>query len=84
MSDTPRISICANPNCGSKFMRLGEGRLAVFSVNNSEAWGLPKHKKQKAVWLCNECASQMYVRLDRLHHAVQLVYKHRTREQVAA
>lgn len=83
MPDKTRISVCANPNCGSEFRRLGEGTLAVFSVDDSEEWGLPKHKKQKAVWLCNECASQMYVRLDRLHHAVQLVHKHHYRQQAA-
>jgi hypothetical protein len=71
MRGTPRISDCANPECNSKFKRLGEGDLVVFPVDDPLTWGVPEHTKQKAVWLCHTCASQMYVRLDSRHHIVQ-------------
>jgi len=75
MSDNPDISSCANPKCGSEFKRLGEGRLAVYLVDDPVAWGLPEHIKQKALWLCDACDSQMYIRLDRRRHVVRFVRK---------
>jgi hypothetical protein len=81
---TPHVSTCANPKCGSEFRRLSEGRLAVFPVDDPTAWGLPEHTKQKAVWLCGACASQMYIRLDRRHHVVRVVNKHHNRKSQAA
>lgn len=78
MPNTPRVSKCANPECDSEFRRLREGTLAVFPVNDPLAWGLSENTRQKAVWLCHTCASQMYVRLDCRHHIVQLVRKSRS------
>ena len=75
MPDNPDISSCANPKCGSEFKRLGEGRLAVYLVDDPVAWGLPEHSKQRALWLCDACASQMYIRLDRRRHVVRFVRK---------
>jgi hypothetical protein len=84
MTGKPDISCCANPKCGSEFKRLGEGRLAVFLVDNPTAWGLPEHAKQKAVWLCDACASKMRIRLDRRHHVVQFIQEHRIQHSSAA
>jgi hypothetical protein len=74
-SDVPDVNECANPSCSAKFLRLGEGHLSVFPVDDPNAWGLPKHSRQKAVWLCNECASTMYVRLDRRRHLIHVAHK---------
>lgn len=84
MPDTPVVSSCANPKCSSQFRRLGEGKLAVFAIDDPVAWGLPEQTKQKAVWLCNACAAEMYIRLDRRHHTVQLVHKNRRHSSHAA
>lgn len=73
--DVPDVNECANPSCRAKFLRLAEGHLSVFPVDDPKAWGLPKHSRQKAVWLCNECASTMYVRLDRRRHLVHVAHK---------
>jgi len=75
MPDNPDISSCANPKCGSEFKRLGGGNLTVYLVDDPVAWGLPEHIKQRALWLCDTCASQMYIRLDRLRHVVRFVRK---------
>jgi hypothetical protein len=56
----------------------------AFLVDDPAAWGLPEHAKQKVVWLCDECASQMHIRLDRRHHAVQFIREHRTQNSTAA
>ena len=69
------ISTCANPDCGSKFQRLGDGELSVFHITDPQAWGLSPHVKQKVIWLCNGCCEQYYVRIDRRHHSAQLVHK---------
>ena len=84
MTGKPDISCCANMKCGSEFMRLGEGRLVVFLVDDPEAWGLPEHAKQKAVWLCDACAPQKHIRLDLRHHAVHLIRKYHTQASAAA
>jgi hypothetical protein len=67
------LSKCANPHCNSKFVRFGDGELFVFHVADPQAWGLPSHAKQKILWLCNECCSTFFVRLDRRHHAAQII-----------
>ncbi len=76
MPDAPDISKCANAECDRRFHRMGEGKLAVFPVSDPKAWGLPGHLRQKAVWLCDRCADQMYVRLDRKHHQILVVRRH--------
>jgi hypothetical protein len=83
-TEKPDIGSCANPNCNSEFKRLGEGRLFAFLVDDPAAWGLPEHAKQKAVWLCDECASRMHVRLDRRHHTIQIVREHGAQNSTAA
>lgn len=67
---------CANSNCNAHLHRMGDGKLYAFPVDDPKSWGLPPHLKQKVVWLCGECAGNMYVRLDRRHHRVQLVHRH--------
>ena len=73
------VSTCANPECKSKFVRLGDGELFVFPVLDPEGWGLPRNVKQKAFWLCDGCCSKYYVRVDRRHHAARIVHKPTTR-----
>jgi hypothetical protein len=75
MPGAPDVGKCANSECHHRFHRLGEGKVWAFSVSDPHAWGLPAHLRQKAVWLCDECAARMYVRLDRKHHSIQLVHK---------
>jgi len=58
-----------------RLAKMGEGRLAVYLVDDPVAWGLPEHIKQRALWLCDACASQMYIRLDRRRHVVRFVRK---------
>jgi len=74
---SPEVHTCANPQCNSNFKRLGEGELHAFPVNNPQAWGLPQDAKQKAVWLCEQCAASFYIRVDQQHHRIQLFRKHR-------
>lgn len=77
--ENPDVSTCANPSCSNPFTRLCEGHLYAFPVSDSEEWGLPSHIKQKAVWLCQQCAETLYVRLDRKHHRVQVAHKPQNR-----
>jgi hypothetical protein len=72
MPDVPDVSQCANPECDRHFRRLGEGKLWVFPIFDPKPWGLPAHLRQKVVWLCDECAEEMYVRIDRKRHVIQL------------
>jgi hypothetical protein len=71
------VNICVNPDCQAEFKRLGEGQLTVLPVKKPELWGLPKHAKQKVVWLCKRCSSSMYVRADHQRHAIQILQKPR-------
>lgn len=80
VTGVPDVSSCANPQCNATFNRLGEGKLMIFPIDDATEWGLPKEAKQKAIWLCRECASHMYVRLDRRRHVVQLVRHERSHE----
>lgn len=77
------VSTCANPECQSKFVRLGDGELFVFPVADPKAWGLPPQAKQKVLWLCDGCCSQYNVRLDRRHHMAQIVQKPGVTRRVA-
>jgi hypothetical protein len=77
------VSKCANPDCKSKFVRLGQGELFVFSVADPRAWGLPSHIKQKVFWLCDGCCTKYNVRIDRRHHLAQVVHKPVTTRRVA-
>ena len=75
MDGIPDVSSCANSHCNQQFRRLGERKLYVFAVSDSEQWGLPAHLKQKVVWLCGGCAASLYVRLDRRRHRIQIVHR---------
>ena len=75
MNASPDVSTCANPECKSKFKRLGAGELFVFPVHDPKAWGLSPQIKQKVFWLCDGCCEKFHVRLDRKHHAAQIVHK---------
>jgi hypothetical protein len=74
---SPDLRKCANPDCEQKFHRLGTGCLTVAHLSDPEAWGLPTHVKQKAVWLCEKCSARYLVRLDQKAHTIHLVHKHR-------
>ena len=80
MNANSDVSTCANPTCGEKFARLGDGQLFVFPITNPQAWGLPQHAKQKVIWLCEGCCHEYHVRFDRRHHSAQLVRKSVTRK----
>jgi len=77
------VSTCANPECKSKFVRLGDGELFVFSVSDPKAWGLHPHTKQKVFWLCDGCCTKYAVRIDRRHHLAQVVHKPGTTRRAA-
>jgi hypothetical protein len=82
MPDAPDVSKCASSECNRRFHKLGEGKVWAFPIFDPESWGLPAHLRQKIVWLCDRCAEEMYVRLDRKHHVIQLVQRH-PRKRVA-
>jgi len=77
------VAMCANPECKSKFVRLGAGELFVFSITDPQAWGLPSHVKQKVFWLCDGCCTKFYVRFDRRHHSAHIVHKAPVTRKVA-
>ena len=77
------VSICANPNCTSKFVRLGEGEVFVFPLTDPKEWGLPSHVKQKVFWLCDGCCPKYYIRLDRRHKSAQVVHRPEPTRRVA-
>jgi hypothetical protein len=54
---------------------LGEGKISVISIDDPQAWGLPEHAKQKVVWLCDECAPLLDIRVDHGSSLVHLVDK---------
>ncbi len=76
MPDTPNVRRCANPNCRAEFKRFGQGRLAVFPVDDPAAWGLPNDTRLKAVWLCDRCAPDLYIRVDARGHTIDAVRKY--------
>jgi hypothetical protein len=63
------VSKCANPECEQKFRKLGEGKLYVRRLEQGET-------RQKALWLCSECAGQFDLRYDRRKQEFHLV-RHR-------
>lgn len=73
MEDTPGIGKCANPHCEASFLRLGEGLLTVFSVEDPGTLGLPSDTRQKVVWLCDRCAQHKYVHYDREHNRIRVL-----------
>jgi hypothetical protein len=77
------ISACANPGCNSKFVRLGEGELHVFPIQDPKAWGMSQNAKQKVFWMCENCCSTYYIRLDRRHKQAQVVHRPETSRRVA-
>jgi hypothetical protein len=69
------VSKCARPECNSSFVRFGDGQLFVFPVADPKAWDLPDHARQKVFWLCEDCCSEYYVRLDRRHHTAHVAHR---------
>ncbi len=67
--ENANLASCANPECRNEFRRLGEGKLFVRPAGKSDV-------KQKALWLCPECAQQFDLRYDRHLHEYRLV-RHR-------
>jgi hypothetical protein len=59
------LSKCANPECGERFRRLGDGKLFVRPVASDG--------KQKALWLCQKCSLHFDLRFDRQHEEFHLV-----------
>ena len=62
------ISQCANPECMQEFTRLGEGKLFVRPGGRGD-----KGLKQKALWLCQNCAEQFDLRFDRREQEYHMV-----------
>ncbi len=83
MNASSNVSRCANPECKSKFVRLGDGELFVFPVHDHKAWGLPPDVKQKVMWLCDGCCQKYYVRFDGRHHSAQIVHRPSVTHRVA-
>ncbi len=52
---------------------MGTGRIYTHHVTRPEDWGLPKHSKQKVVWLCSKCDHHKKVVFDVEHSQVVLV-----------
>jgi len=58
------LNKCANPDCGTKFLYLREGRLFEFAVSNRgheciEGAVPGKAFRREMFWLCAECAQKM-------------------------
>lgn len=70
----PTVSKCANPECNTEFRRLGEGRLFVRPIKNTEG---ANRLKQKAAWLCDECSERYDLRFDWRHEKFNVVRNHR-------
>ncbi len=66
--ENANLASCANPECGNKFKRLGEGKLFVRPAGKNDT-GLT----QKALWLCSECAVHFDLRYDRRQEEYSLV-----------
>ena len=73
MEQLPNLSKCANPGCEASFLRMGEGSLTVFSVEEPGALGLPPDIHQKVVWLCARCAQHKYIQYDREHNRLRVL-----------
>jgi len=58
--ENANVAICANPECGNEFKRLGEGKLFVRPARKNDSG-----TAQKALWLCPECARHFDLRYDR-------------------
>ncbi len=76
VAQAPSLDTCANPTCRAKFKKLGEGVLFAKSVDDALAWGLPRGKRQKVVWLCAECAKNFDLVFD--HSKKHVVLQRRT------
>ena len=66
--ENANLASCANPECGNKFRRLGEGKLFVRPAGKSDT-----ALTQKALWLCSECAERFDLRYDRRLEEYSLV-----------
>jgi len=66
--ENANLASCANPECGKEFKRLGEGKLFVRPAGQND-----KETKQKALWLCPECAEHFDLRYDRRQEEYSLV-----------
>jgi hypothetical protein len=66
------LASCANPECRNEFKRLGEGKLFVRPAEKDDT-GL----KQKALWLCAECAQHFDLRYDRHLQEYSLIRRRR-------
>jgi hypothetical protein len=72
MAGAPNLDSCTNPECTAKFKKLGDGVLFAETVDNPLAWGLPRGKKQKVVWLCAGCAKVFDLAFDASERQVVL------------
>ena len=68
--ENANLASCANPACGKEFKRLGEGKLFVRPAGKSD-----KETKQKALWLCPECAKQFDLHYDHRLQEYNLVQR---------
>jgi hypothetical protein len=66
------VSQCANPECGRKFKRLGEGKLFVRQAGKDDQGPM-----QKALWLCASCMEHFDLRYDRRQQEYHLVRRKR-------
>ena len=79
----PELGKCANPECNAEFKRLGTGRIYTLPVRDPVAWGLPRHTRQKVVWLCAQCAAANQVEFDKQHCQVLVVGRRHSQRQSA-
>jgi hypothetical protein len=70
--ENANLASCANPECGKEFKRLGEGKLFVRPAGKND-----NETKQKALWLCPECAEHFDLRYDRRLQEYSLVRRRR-------
>jgi hypothetical protein len=86
------ISKCANPECGSPFRYLREGRLFQFELGksnkNSPAFRLVSPKKPPArvehFWLCGECSVRMTLTADQAKGVIVIPLKPDARRAAAS
>ena len=68
------LSQCANPKCNKELHYLREGKVFLFSPNNSSKQPSKTFQLLKHYWLCGECARNWTLAMDS-ENGVQLSEK---------
>jgi hypothetical protein len=55
----PKVAVCFNPSCRSRFRRLGDGKLFIEPTREAA-----KSESRRVVWLCGRCSSEHTLHYD--------------------